>query len=109
MLPSKRPVNANGHTRRWLPHRSNPDKTVESIYAVAMTRISESVLKGPVGADPVRHQLDHRDLDEGLDGRGKALEVLGEAAVAGDPGEGAPDDPPLCLDDEAGVGAPDDN
>lgn len=47
------------------------------------------------------HDADHGEANEGGDGPGVALEVAGEATVAGDPGEAAFDDPTLGQDDEA--------
>jgi transposase len=57
----------------------------------------------PVACDPAGHELDHGDLEEGLDGGGGALDVSGEAAVDAGPGEGALVDPAFGLHDEAGV------
>ena len=48
-----------------------------------------------------QHDADHGEADKGDDGAGVALEVAGEATIAGDPGEGALDNPALGQDDEA--------
>lgn len=47
------------------------------------------------------HQSNHRQLNEGFAGAGVRFVVGGQASVAGEPGEGSLDDPPLGQDVEA--------
>lgn len=94
------------HTRRARNGESKRCDRQRS--AATRTPLSESVSKGSVAGDAARYEHHHGDRDHGLDGRRKALEVLGEAAVDCDPREGALDDPALRLNDEARVGTPDD-
>lgn len=59
--------------------------------------------------EATKHNADHGEAEEGLDGSGVTLEVAGQAAVAADPGESTLDDPSLGQDDEAmGIAALDD-
>ena len=60
--------------------------------------------------DPTQHEADHGEAKERQCHRGEVLEVLGEAAAAAQPAEGAFDDPPLGQHHEplGGIGALDD-
>ncbi len=54
-----------------------------------------------MGCQSTEHEPDHGEADEGDGLSGVTLEVLGQAAAAADPGEGALDDPTFGENDEA--------
>lgn len=61
----------------------------------------QNLSEKPLVHESSHHQSNLRQLNEGFAGAGVRFVVGGQSSVAGEPGEGSLDDPPLGQDVEA--------